>query len=85
MAKVMISVPDELLRRIDRATTARGTTRSGFLRQAAERELDAPTPESVRRALESGRRLFAGESPFDLVDLIREQREERTRRDQARV
>ena len=39
MAKVMISVPDELLRRIDRATTARGTTRSGFLRQAAERAI----------------------------------------------
>jgi metal-responsive CopG/Arc/MetJ family transcriptional regulator len=39
MAKVMVSLPDELLERIDRRARARHSTRSGFLRDLAEREL----------------------------------------------
>ncbi len=81
----MISVPDGLLRRIDRAVRTRSTTRSGFLRRAAERELEAPTPESVSRALAEGQRLFADEGGFDSTELIGEARRERTRRDKDRV
>src|SRR5438094_8547709 len=39
MAKVMVSIPDELLARLDGYARARGTTRSGLLRELAEREL----------------------------------------------
>jgi metal-responsive CopG/Arc/MetJ family transcriptional regulator len=39
MAKVMISLPDELLTRLDDHARRRGTTRSGLLRELAEREL----------------------------------------------
>jgi len=39
MAKVMISIPDELLGRLDEHARRRGTTRSGLLRELAEREL----------------------------------------------
>jgi metal-responsive CopG/Arc/MetJ family transcriptional regulator len=39
MAKVMVSLPDDLLQRIDRRAHARHATRSGFLRELAEREL----------------------------------------------
>jgi metal-responsive CopG/Arc/MetJ family transcriptional regulator len=39
MAKVMLSLPDDLLERIDMQARARHETRSGFLRALAERDL----------------------------------------------
>lgn len=39
MAKVMVSLPRELLDRLDRYARKRGTSRSGLLRRLAEREL----------------------------------------------
>jgi metal-responsive CopG/Arc/MetJ family transcriptional regulator len=36
MAKVMVSLPDDLLRAIDIEAVRRGTTRSGLLRELAE-------------------------------------------------
>ena len=36
MAKVMISLPDELLARVDAHATARGSTRSATIRELAE-------------------------------------------------
>jgi metal-responsive CopG/Arc/MetJ family transcriptional regulator len=39
MAKVMLSLPDDLLERIDIAARARHESCSGFLRELAEREL----------------------------------------------
>lgn len=39
MAKVMLSLPDDLLERIDMQARAKHESRSGFLRQLAEREL----------------------------------------------
>lgn len=41
VAKVMISMPDDLLERLDAQARANRETRSGFLRRLAERELDA--------------------------------------------
>jgi metal-responsive CopG/Arc/MetJ family transcriptional regulator len=41
MAKVMVSLPDNLLERIDMQARARHESRSGFLRELAERELAA--------------------------------------------
>ncbi len=41
MAKVLISLPDLLLERVDAHASAGGESRSGFLRRLAERELDA--------------------------------------------
>lgn len=40
VAKVMISMPDNLLDRLDAQARANRETRSGFLRRLAERELD---------------------------------------------
>lgn len=47
VAKVMISIPDDLLARLDAQARANRETRSGFLRRLAERELD--TGEAQRR------------------------------------
>lgn len=41
MAKVMISLADDLLARIDAQAQANRETRSGFLQRLAERELSA--------------------------------------------
>jgi hypothetical protein len=41
MAKVMISIADDLLARIDAQAQANRETRSGFLQRLAERELSA--------------------------------------------
>ncbi len=39
VAKVLISLPDDLLRRIDEYATRSTETRSGFLQRLAEREI----------------------------------------------
>jgi metal-responsive CopG/Arc/MetJ family transcriptional regulator len=46
MAKVMVSFPDDLLLRIDARAHARHATRSGFLRELAERELAADADQA---------------------------------------
>lgn len=47
MAKVMVSIPDDVLYAVDREAERRGTTRSGLLRLLAE---DALGRRSIRRA-----------------------------------
>lgn len=73
MAKVMISVPDELLARIDRRAGDRGLSRSGHLRQLAERDLagdDEARRREIRRLLGEATGDFGG----DAVEAIRELR-----------
>jgi hypothetical protein len=73
MAKVMISIPDNLLERLDTQARANRETRSGFLQRLVERELDS---ESARRRKEFEDLLGP---PIDLevdaAQLIREDRE----------
>ena len=73
VAKVMISIPDNLLERLDAHTRASRETRSGFLQRLVERELDS---ESARRRKEFEDLLGP---PIDLevdaAQLIREDRE----------
>lgn len=56
MAKVLISVSDDLLRLIDRRAKARGTSRSAYLAELARRDVrsrpDASAVEAIRRARE---------------------------------
>jgi hypothetical protein len=78
VAKVMISIPDDLLERLDAQARASQETRSGFLRRLAERELESA--DSHMRD-EIGR-LLNEIGPVDLggvsaAQLIREDRESR--------
>lgn len=76
VAKVMISIPDALLSRVDELAKERGTTRSGLLQALAERELDYLEDENraeIRRLLELATKPRGG----DAVRLIREDRESR--------
>jgi hypothetical protein len=84
MAKVLISLPDDLLDRIDSEVRAHGGNRSGFLQEAARRRLGWPTAVSLSAALERGRNALAGVGGFESADLIREQRRERDVGDRRR-
>jgi len=71
----MISIPDELLARIDARAEATRETRSGFLRRLAERELetiDRHARDEVERLMD---RIGPLELGGDAARLIREDRE----------
>jgi metal-responsive CopG/Arc/MetJ family transcriptional regulator len=73
MAKVMISIPDDLLERIDARVEAEHATRSGFLRRLAEHELAERGRQQQRRIEELlGEPIRLG---GDAAKLIREDRE----------
>ena len=80
MAKVMVSLPDDVLARIDSEARRRGTTRSGLLRSAALRELGQPDPAALEAALARSRARFASAGRFDAAALIRADRDARGRR-----
>ncbi|MEX0971744.1 MAG: type II toxin-antitoxin system HicB family antitoxin [Solirubrobacterales bacterium] len=76
VAKVMISMPDDLLDRLDALARANRETRSGFLRRLAEHELDgagATERGEIEAMLE--RALVPEGLGGDAARLIREDRE----------
>ncbi len=73
MAKVMVSMPDDLLARIDAQVKSEHATRSGFLQRLAERELAQEKAERWARVAELlGEPVSLG---GDAAKLIREDRE----------
>jgi metal-responsive CopG/Arc/MetJ family transcriptional regulator len=81
MAKVMVSLPDDLLRQLDAEAQQRGTTRSGLLRSYVEEGIHR---RNQRRA-ERMRQILAepvASSGFggDSVDFLRAERERRLER-----
>jgi hypothetical protein len=81
MAKVLVSLNDSLLRRVDRIAKARGLSRSAYLAQLAEQ--DAARSEgpgaapSVRRALARLDALFRNGPADDSTLAIRAERDAR--------
>jgi len=81
MSKVLVSFDDDLLRRIDRAASSRGLTRSAYLAALAKRDAarasgPGKTP-AVRAALRELDRLFADGAPGDSTDAVRAARDAR--------
>lgn len=77
VAKVMISIPDDLLGRLDAQARANRETRSGFLQRLAERELSEAgrsEDEEIGRLLDS---LNVNLGDVDIVELIRKDRDSR--------
>lgn len=70
----MISIPDDLLSRLDARARAGSETRSGYIRRLAERELSS---EEDRHRAEVERLLDLATAPMggDAAKLIREDRE----------
>jgi len=61
VAKVMISIPDELLADLDRAARGRATTRSGLIRELVGEHLRREDEDRLRDI----RRLLAAARPHD--------------------
>jgi Arc/MetJ-type ribon-helix-helix transcriptional regulator len=77
MARVLISMPDELLERIDRQVQQAGGSRSGFLQEAARRRLGSPDPAVFDAALARGRQALAEVGPFESAQIVRADRDAR--------
>jgi metal-responsive CopG/Arc/MetJ family transcriptional regulator len=84
MAKVLISLPDDLLADIDREAEARGMNRSAFLRKAALHEIGWRDPEELEAALAAGQAILAGLGPADAGEEVARDRRERDARDRRR-
>jgi Arc/MetJ-type ribon-helix-helix transcriptional regulator len=82
--KVLVTLPVDLLERIDRETRSLGQTRSEFLQEAVRRRLGWPDPLTVDAALLRGRAALAELGSFESAEVIRSEREERDARDQRR-
>ena len=80
VAKVMISIPDKLLERLDARAKEVGETRSGFLQRLAEREVEAGEERrrrELKRLWDEVRIEVPANRPelLDVVRVIREDRE----------
>jgi hypothetical protein len=80
VAKVMISIPDALLERLDARAKAAGQTRSGLLQRLVQREVEAGEEqrrEEIKRLLDQVHIELPPGDPqkWDVVRLIREDRE----------
>jgi predicted transcriptional regulator len=81
VAKVLVSLNDALLRRVDRIAKSRGLSRSAYIAELAERDasrLAGPgaTP-AARRSLARLDELFAGGTREDSTPAIRAERDAR--------
>lgn len=81
VAKVLVSLDDTLLRRIDRIAKTRGLSRSAYLAQLAERDAARAggpgAAPAARRALARLDELFGGSPADDSTLAIRAERDGR--------
>ncbi len=81
MTKVLVSLDDRLLERLDQVAADRGMSRSALIAELARRGLGEPvgpgaTPQA-KRALEQLQTLFREAPPADSTALIRQDRDAR--------
>jgi len=74
---VMVSLPDELLTRVDAEAKRRSTSRSALLALAVRRELDRRDPTEVGEAIARSERRFERSPSFDAGELVRKERDSR--------
>jgi metal-responsive CopG/Arc/MetJ family transcriptional regulator len=77
MAKVMVSLPEDLLQQVDAEARRRSTSRSALLALAARRELKRRDPMAVQAAIVRSRDRFRDVGEFESADLVRSDRDAR--------
>jgi len=75
MAKVMVSLPEDLLAELDTEAKRRSTSRSALLASAARRELVRRDSEQVAAAIARSERRFDDAGTFEAADLVRHDRD----------
>lgn len=78
MSKVMVSLPDDLLVKIDAEAQRRSMSRSALLAAAVRRELDRPDPDVVAAAIARSEERFRRAGAFDAMALVRADRDRRS-------
>lgn len=73
----MVSLPDELLDRLDREAKRRAASRSALLAAVARRELDRRDPDAITAAVARSRERFRAFGGFDTAVLVRIDRDAR--------
>ncbi|MBI2684390.1 MAG: hypothetical protein HYX33_03205 [Actinobacteria bacterium] len=85
MAKVLVTLPDELLRRIDAAARLRSTTRSALVQSLAEREFGSSNAGELHAQLDALRsRLARSARRVDTTAAVRAGRDALDARDRKR-
>lgn len=74
---MMVSLPDDLLARIDQEARRRSLSRSALLAAAACRELDRRDPEAMAEAVARSERRFLRAGRFDAGEMVRADRDAR--------
>lgn len=77
MSKVMVSLPEDLVKRLDAEAGRRSLSRSALLAVAAKRELDRPDPEAIAAAIARSEERFAAAGSFEASELLRRDRDNR--------
>lgn len=77
MAKVMISMPADLLGLLDDEVRRRSTTRSALLAAAVRHELERRDPDTVAAAIARSEARFERGRAFDAARLVRADRDAR--------
>ncbi len=75
MAKVMISIPDELLAQLDAEAQARRMSRSALIALATRREITAPDAARVDQLLAAAREALADSGSWSAQDVVCDQRQ----------
>lgn len=75
MAKVMVSLPDNVLEAVDAERNNRSMTRSAFLALAARRELERRDPDRIAAVIARSQRRFENSPSFESADLVRRDRD----------
>lgn len=85
MAKVMVSLPDQLLARLDAEAARTGTSRSALLAMAGEQQLGTGDAAAVAAAVARSRERFARAGLRGTAEqIVRLDRDERSLRDRRR-
>jgi hypothetical protein len=78
MAKVMVSIPDELLTAVDSEAARRGTSRSAVLQAGARHEVGLSNVDPQVLLAEMQRLSRGWRGPVDAASLVRRDRERDT-------
>lgn len=77
MSKIMVSLPEDLVQRLDQEARKRSTSRSALIAMAARRELARRDPEAVAAAIARSEQRFRAAGAFEAAELVRRDRDAR--------
>lgn len=77
MSKVMVSLPDDLVKALDAEARRRSLSRSALIATAARRELTRRDPQAVAAAIARSEERFRLAGAFEAAELIRRDRDGR--------